>query len=88
MVTLKSEVALGLPESAELQIQSTPGGSQGEMGEKVGFATGFGNNCRHLRGLSVTRTSLNLEAGRMFLMNFICNISQGGHEFLPCSSDL
>lgn len=38
------KVLLGLPENAELQIQSTPGDSQGEMEEKGGFVTVFGNN--------------------------------------------
>lgn len=42
--SLKSEDTLGLPESAELQIQSTPGDSQGEMEEKVGCITVYGNN--------------------------------------------
>lgn len=39
--SLKSEDMLGLPESAGLQIQSTPGDSQGEMEERVGFVTFF-----------------------------------------------
>lgn len=37
-------VLLGLPENAELQLQSIPGNSQGEMEEKVGFVTVFGND--------------------------------------------
>lgn len=32
---------LGLPESAGLQIQFTPGDSQGGMEERVGFVTFF-----------------------------------------------
>ena len=42
----------------------------------------------HLQELSAPRTLLGVGAGRIILMNFMCDILQAGHPFLPHSSDL
>ena len=65
-------VLLGLPENAELQLQSTPGNSQGEMEEKVGFVTVFGNDypLDIARVLASARAFLHLGAGRIILISF------------------
>lgn len=42
----------------------------------------------HLQELSAPRTLLGVGAGRIILMNFICDILRAGRPFLPHSSDL
>lgn len=61
----------------------------GRNGMKSKFITFWGNNSSILKGwwllqgLSASRTTLNLRAGRIIVMNLICHNSQKGHCFFP-----